>query len=123
MPGGGSARAAVYEDDGLSTDYLLGATAETEARVAAGGAGAGCDAWSVQTTGGGYAGLVRQRAYTIETGYGAQPPARVAQDGAALPQSAVDGVPGTWFQADDRTAIYLLAVDTLAGTNVTVCQG
>ena len=122
MPGGGSARAAVYEDDGLSTAYLSGATAETEARGAPGGAGGRPRRRSVQTTGGGYAGLVRQRAYTIETGYGAQPPARVAQDGAALPQSAVDGVPGTWFQADDHTAIYLLAVDTLAGTNVTVCQ-
>jgi alpha-glucosidase (family GH31 glycosyl hydrolase) len=120
MPGGGDAHVQVYEDDGISTDYLQGIAASTDVSVVAGG-GPGCDMWSIKTSGN-YTGMVAVRSFTIEAGYGASPPNSVVQDGVALAQSATDGEAGTWFAAADHFAVYLHVVDSTKGTLATICQ-
>jgi len=124
FPGAPSGGVDVYEDDGASTAYLAGAAATTAyayAPRASGGGGARCARHTIATRGG-YAGMVASgRAYTVEL-VNAPAPAAVAQNGAPLPESGSEGVPGTWARRGGiTTVVTLLPADTSVDVEVDVC--
>jgi hypothetical protein len=120
LPGGSENSAAVdvYEDDGLSTAYLMGTTAMTSVRVNKGT----CETWTVVTVGMLYDGFIRSRSYEIETGFGAPTPSNVTEDGIILPRADADGVSGTYFVSLDHVSVYLRAGrDALSVATVEMC--
>ena len=98
FPGGrGVGSADVYEDDGLTTDYLLGASATT--RFDYGPAAApGCTRFGIATAGA-YGGMVTSgRLYSVFVLASAAAPTSATVNGQPLPQAPGDGATGTWFR-------------------------
>ena len=121
FPGGrGSGRAEVYEDDGLTTDHLLGLSATTTLAYAP--AAPGCTLFSISTTGQQYAGMVTAgRLYSVFL-LASAAPTSASLNGAALPQSQSDGAPGTWFRtAGGDTRVYLTPASTDDVLSLSVC--
>ena len=113
-----------YEDDGISTAYLHGATSATAYSYAPISGSPECTSHSISTSGAGYDGLVTTRNYTItllSSCGNDQAPASVTANGAHVPQSSIDGVPGSWFFDGYDTRITLLPCDVNVVQNVTVC--
>ena len=122
FPGGrrGSGRADVYEDDGISTDYLQGISATTALTYSAAGA-PGCSLYTINTTGT-YAGMVTSgRLYSVFL-LASAAPTSATLNGAPLPQSPTDGAPGTYFRTPGGdTRAYLAPADTSVAQSLTVC--
>jgi alpha-glucosidase (family GH31 glycosyl hydrolase) len=118
FPGLQQGGTSVYEDDGASTDFLTGRTAATVFSYAPGGSS--CSLMTIATRGE-YEGMVTAgRAYTVEL-IASPAPARVAQNGRALPENAVEGVAGTWARRGQSTVVTLLPVNTGADVELSVC--
>lgn len=104
--------APVYEDDGISNDYLAGVSAVTTMsyNLTAVNGQSTCASFIVRATEGGYPGLPATRQYSwwlVATPL----PTTVIGDGIALPQGVADGMPRTWWRdtATRTTRIYLSA--------------
>jgi hypothetical protein len=122
FPGAAQGGARVYEDDGISTDYLLGASAVTTLAYGPDGANAGCTLFELHTNGT-YAGMVAAgRLYSVFV-LAAPPPASATVDGAPLPRSDSDGVPGSWYYtaAGDLHAFLPPAAAGLPPVSLSVC--
>ena len=113
-----------YEDDGISTDYLQGASSTTSLNYAPVPGQPACTQYAISTTGAGYAGLVETRNYTVialqSCGVG-EPPASVTVNGDALPEGPASGVPGTWFFSQNTTSASLLPCSVSAPQTVVLC--
>jgi hypothetical protein len=121
FPGAERGGARVYEDDGLSTDYLLGRYAETTLAYAP-SARQGCTMYTVATNGS-YTGMVRAgRLYSVFV-LAAPLPASADVDGAPLAHAPNDGTPNSWFYTSegDIHAFLPPAQDALPPTVLTVC--
>jgi alpha-glucosidase (family GH31 glycosyl hydrolase) len=97
FPGRGAGLADVYEDDGLTTDYLQGASATTRFAYAPAPSQPGCTVYSISTSGA-YGGMVATgRLYSVFLLAAAAAPASVSVDGQPLPQAPADGAASSWF--------------------------
>ena len=102
-PGAAAGVAVVYEDDGMSTDYLLGRFAETtfayapdDSRGAGGGQQQICMRYNISTSGS-YAGMVTAgREYSVFV-LASPLPSAATVDGAPLPRAPADDTPASWF--------------------------
>ena len=112
----------MYEDDGLTTDHLLGLSAETTLAYGPAAGAPGCTLFTIATAGAAYAGMVTSgRLYSVVL-LASAPPASATLNGAALPQSPSDGVPGTWFRTGGGdTRVYLAPAATADTQSLTVC--
>lgn len=118
FPGAPTGGTAVYEDDGLSTDYLAGISATTTHAYVASGA---CVTHKISTAGS-YAGMITQgRVYGLEL-IAASVTGSVTLNGVPLAQAAEDGIAGTWYQFGGTTKVYTRDVATAETVNITVCQ-
>eukprot|EP01116_Phalansterium_solitarium_P017266 TRINITY_DN4202_c0_g2_i1.p1 TRINITY_DN4202_c0_g2~~TRINITY_DN4202_c0_g2_i1.p1 ORF type:complete len:996 (-),score=260.21 TRINITY_DN4202_c0_g2_i1:117-3104(-) len=118
FPGPANAgNATVYEDDGLSEDYLRGVYAYT---TMVHNSADKCTTFIIQTAGN-YTGLPTSRFNSIFA-LSSPTPATVTANGKPLPESATDAVPGTWFRANDDTRVYLPAAKPLVKQTVVICS-
>jgi len=117
----GSGRVDVYEDDGVSTDYLQGLSATTTLSYAAAGA-PGCTLYSIATSGAAYAGMVTSgRLYSVIL-LASAAPTSAALNGALLPQAQTDGTPGTYYRTPGGdTRVYLAPASTSEAQSLAVC--
>ena len=84
----------VYEDDGMTTDYLAGISARTHFHY--GPASSDCTEYTISTTGT-YANMVTDgREYSVFI-LASTLPSSVTVNGLALYQSQSDNLSGTWF--------------------------
>ena len=123
FPGGrGSSHTDVYEDDGISTDYLQGFAATTTLAYSA-ASSPGCTLYSIATTGASYSGMVTSgRLYSVFLLASAAPTSASVNGGAPLPLSPTDGVPGTYFRTPGGdTRVYLAPASTSDALSLTVC--
>jgi len=121
-PGAARGFVDVYEDDGISTDHLGGAFATTSFAYAPDPAAPGCTVYSIVTTGT-YAGMVTTgRMYSVFVLAAPAAPASASVDGLPLPQSDVDGKPGSWFRAaNGDLRLYLAPSNTADAPKLSVC--
>lgn len=118
FPGAPAGGTLVYEDDGLSTDYMSGVSATTKHVYRADGA---CVTHTISTTGS-YSGMITQgRVYALEL-VAAGATGSVTLNGVELTQAAGDGVAGTWCVVGEQTNVYTREVTTADVVTVTVCQ-
>lgn len=120
FPGATAGGSEVYEDDGMTTDYLQGSSAMTSLSYAA--LGPQVLQVTISTSGSGYAGMVKEgRAYALELLASASP-VSVTHNGVALEK--VDGggsTPGTWVRSPaGATLVYLFLSTTDAVQSVEV---
>jgi len=123
FPGGrGSGFAEVYEDDGLTTDYLLGASATTRFAYGPAAQQPGCTLYSI-TTAGSYGGMVATgRLYSVFVLAAASAPAAASVDGQPLPRAPSDGVGSSWFlTADGDLHAFLPPASVADAQALTLC--
>jgi alpha-glucosidase (family GH31 glycosyl hydrolase) len=121
----------VYEDDGISNDYLASVFANTSCTYAvtpAGGSGGSntCAAFTISTAGT-YPSFPATRAYSVWM-VGVPAPVSVTADGQSLPQGSGDGVPGTWWvdtaaarSGGSALRVYMAPASTAQAHTVTAC--
>jgi len=119
FPGASQGSSEVYEDDGISTDYLEGGSALTSLTYAA--LGPSLLQATIATTGSGYSGMVKAgRAYALELLASALP-VGVTHNGMALVKGEGGSTPGTWTRSPaGATLIYLFLSTTDAVQSVEV---
>ena len=97
FPGRGAGFVEVYEDDGLTTDHLLGLSATTRFEYAP-DAQPGCTRFGISTSGS-YGGMVTTgRLYSVFV-LAAAAPTSATVNGQPLPQASGDGETGSWFRS------------------------
>jgi hypothetical protein len=116
----------VYEDDGISNDYLVGGIAANTSTVVAFDGTSQCASVTIATVGS-YAGLPIARPYDLWFP-GSPSPRSVTVDGSAVPQASSDGQPGTWFWLSSGNGtlspclrVYGSPVSVTIGTHALVC--
>lgn len=112
-----SASAWLYEDDGLSEAYMQGQYANTSITYSIDST-AHCWNGTIETTGA-FSAALPQRTYTVRLLAFSASSAHF--NGASLPRTSVDGVPGTFFSTTAGTSIYLLASATMQTLLVSAC--
>ena len=119
FPGAPAGTSDVYEDDGLTTAYLTGASARTTLSYVV---DALVTTLTIATSGRGYDGMVTSgRAYAVELLAAPVAPARVTQNGVALVEGGGDSAPGTWERTlDGATVVRLFLCATAAPQTVEV---
>ena len=122
-PGAERGGARVYEDDGLSTEYLLGPSgyAETTLKYAP-SARQGCTMYTVATNGS-YSSMVRAgRLYSVFV-LSAPLPVSADVDGTPLAHAPNDDTPNSWFYSSEGDVHAFLppAQDSLPPTTLTMC--
>jgi alpha-glucosidase (family GH31 glycosyl hydrolase) len=122
FPGADRGSTTVYEDDGVTTDYLQGVFAETAFSYEPDAAHPGCTSYIVSTNGT-YTGIVTAgRLYSVFV-LASTAPKSASVDGSPLPQASADGTPGSWFYSPtgDVHAYLSPAAAPLAPASLSIC--
>jgi alpha-glucosidase (family GH31 glycosyl hydrolase) len=110
----------VYEDDGMSTDYLGGISARTTFEYGPSFSSVGCTEYTISTTGT-YTNMITDgRLYSVFI-LSSSSPTSVSVNGINLSQSAVDDIPGTWYFSTEELHVFLPPSSTANAQSLIIC--